>query len=362
MPRAIVLANSSAESLLAAKLMEKAKIEYKAVHFDVGLTDDKPVMAGQRISKYGGMEHFIKNRVEIEKFDVARDFYSEIFSQSGYESGPCLTHNIFTLRLAKKYMEEHGYDFIVTGDVLDQCHITQTKEAFEKIDFLAGVEGFVFRPLSAALLSPTDVQGRFRISSSVMLSYRGEDTGSYPELEKEFDLFDLPAPETRMRKRDAGCHEEDMGRKAFELFERGFGLNISHLRRLGLHLTLEDGSRIILGRTPFESTYLNLFYQRLNPENAVAFSLQEPRYTFGFIYGPDMKEGLEYFAAKVLASTIDPVNKPKDISFFDSSYAYFGTKTITPIPFQDYAHYIDKEHSNELSCPIFTRFSVLHKA
>ncbi|MGL5254132.1 MAG: hypothetical protein ACRC9L_03870 [Brevinema sp.] len=359
MPKVVVIANSSVESLLAAKLMEKANIAYKAVHFDIGLTNDKPVIAGQRISKYGGMEHFIKNRVEIEKYDVARDFYAEVLSHGGYESGPCLEHSVFVLKRAKEYMQEHGMDFIVTGDVLNQCPITQSKDALQSIDYEAGVEGLVFRPLSAKLLPKTQLEENFRVDQSIFLDYQGGDTDDFAALKQEFDLFGLPPQGGHAHSLDLACHEQDMGRKAFEIFEKGYMLNPTHLNRLGLHLVLKEDSNVVLGRTPFESTYLNLFFQKMKPHNATAFSFQDPRYTFGFIYGKDVtKEDID-FAAKIFVSNAEPAGKSKEISFFDSSYAFFGTKMITSIKFEMYADYIAQERTNEMTCPIFTKSSIL---
>ncbi|MGL5722895.1 MAG: hypothetical protein ACRCY4_10910 [Brevinema sp.] len=359
MPKVVVIANSSVESLLVAKLMEKAHISYKAVHFDIGLTNDKPVIAGQRISKYGGMEHFIKNRVEIEKYDVARDFYAEVLSHGGYESGPCLDHSVFVLKRAKQYMEEHGFNFIATGDVLDQCTITQSKEALMSIDRQAGVEGLVFRPLSAKLLPKTQLEENFRVDSSVFLNYRGNEVEYCPELKKEFDLFGLPPQGTQEHALDTACHEQDMGRKAFEIFEKGHALNPIHLNRLGLHLALREDSQLVLGRTPFESTYLNLFFQKMKPHNATAFSFQDPRYTFGFIYGKGVTKEDVDFGAKIFLSNFLPNGQTKKISFFDSNYVFFGTKEIESIKFAEYAEYITKEHANEMTCPIFTKSSTL---
>lgn len=357
MPKAVVIATKSAESLIAVKLLEKAKVDYKAVHFDVGLTTDKPIMVGQHISKYRGMKHFIKNRVEIEKFDMARDFYLEVVSRSGYESGPSLDHYVFILKKAKQYMIDCQYDFIVTGDVLDQCPITQTREAFQRIDHEAGVEGLVFRPLSAKLLPKTIAETRFHIHPSIILGYQSNDLGYYACSIEEFDLVDLPSVEVSWQENDI-TRDEVMGRKAFEVLEKGFTLNTSHLQRLGLHLSIGD-AKVVLGRTPFESSYLVLFYKKLLPENATAFSLQDPRYAFGFIYGPHVTKEQIALASRIFVSTLDPIDKSKELSFFDNFYSFFGTKLVEPISFEEYAFYLNKDNRNEMSCPIFTKFSVL---
>src|SRR3989338_4858999 len=75
----------------------------------------------------------------------------------GYGSGmnPCVDCRIYMFRLAKRYMEELGAGFVVTGEVLGQRPMSQLRRPLELIEADSGLEGLLLRPLSAQLLDPT---------------------------------------------------------------------------------------------------------------------------------------------------------------------------------------------------------------
>lgn len=348
MASAVVLTSSGLDSLLTIKLMQQTKINIKVVHFDIGLTYDKPILAGQRISKYHGLEYLVKNSIEITKFDIAKEFYSEVFAKKGYSNvNACLEYQIFLLKKAREYMKEIKADFIVTGDVLNQRPNIQSKKSLLFSDIEAEVEGLVFRPLSAALLPETIAQTKFQLPA--VYDFEGFDERR-EKLAQQLGICEYP------KEYHAENNEIDMGRKAFEIFEKGFKLNTAHLNRLGAHLNFEEKARLIIGRTPFESKYLQLFYKKMLPVNGTAFAVKEPRYHFGFLYGENISPTHVNKAPGIFTGMIEPLDQPKIIYFYDKDYSFFGSKKIEPIPFAEYSEYIHKELSNEFSCPLFTQF------
>lgn len=348
MASAVVLTSSGLDSLLTIKLMQQTKINIKVIHFDIGLTYDKPILAGQRISKYHGLEYLVKNSIEITKFDIAKEFYSEVFAKKGYSSvNACLEYQIFLLKKAREYMKEIQADFIVTGDVLNQRPNIQSKKSLLFSDIEAEVEGLVFRPLSATLLPETIAQTKFQLPA--VYDFQGFDERR-EKLAQQLGILEYPK-EYRCEN-----NEIDMGRKAFEIFEKGFKLNTVHLNRLGAHLTFEEKARLIIGRTPFESKYLQLFYKKMLPVNGMAFAVKDPRYHFGFLYGENISPTHVNTAPGIFTGMIEPLDQAKIVYFYDKDYSFFGSKKIEPIPFAKYSEYIHKELSNEFSCPLFTQF------
>src|SRR3990167_3118967 len=75
----------------------------------------------------------------------------------GYGSGmnPCVDCRIYMFRIAKRYMEEIGAGFVVTGEVLGQRPMSQMRRPLDLIEAESGLEGLLLRPLSAQLLEPT---------------------------------------------------------------------------------------------------------------------------------------------------------------------------------------------------------------
>jgi len=80
--------------------------------------------------------------------------------QFGYGSAmnPCIDCHLLMLKEAKKIMEQEGYDFIATGEVLGERPMSQNIKALHLLEQQAGLQGYLLRPLSAKKLSPTIVE------------------------------------------------------------------------------------------------------------------------------------------------------------------------------------------------------------
>ncbi|MGL4388728.1 MAG: hypothetical protein ACRCTJ_04995 [Brevinema sp.] len=349
MAKAIILTAGGLDSLLIVKLMQQTGIEILPVHFDIGLTYNKPIMAGQRISKYFGLEYLVKNSIEIEKIDIARDFYTTILSDKDCgNTNICLEHRIFVLKKAKEYMEFHGADFIVTGDIIDQRPLIQSREALLYADREAEVEGLVFRPLSASYLPSSELLESFPELKSICFDFKGF-TPEREKLARRLSILDFPS-DTIVPLRES---ELDMGKKAFEMFEKDYFINPSHLYRLGIHFEFNDHSKGIIGRSAFESIYLQKFHQKLKPKQGIAFSVNDPKFLFGFIYGDNISYEHEFIAPQIFCGTIAPSAESKKINFFNHDGAPLGAKIVDPLHAVDYANYLKYyQELDKLFCPI----------
>ncbi|MGL4563031.1 MAG: hypothetical protein ACRCVW_04165 [Brevinema sp.] len=349
MAKAVILTAGGLDSLLVVKLMQQTDIELIPVHFDIGLTYNKPILAGQRISKYFGLEYLVKNSIEIDKVDIAREFYTNILSdeESG-SSNICLEHRIFLLKQAKIYMEEHQADFMVMGDIVDQRPLIQSRKALLYADREADVEGLVFRPLSAALLPSSQLIETYPSLKSICFDFKGF-TPAREKLAQKIGLLDYPQ-DTVLPLRES---EVDMGKKAFEMFEKDYFINPAHLHRLGIHFEFTDKAKGIIGRSSFESIYLKQFHQKLKPKQGIAFSIDEPKFLFGFIYGEDICDHHEVLAPQIFCSTVLRSEGSKKINFFNHDGSPLGSKHVSAIHLNEYSKYLQNDQElHKLVCPI----------
>lgn len=350
MAKAVVLIAGGLDSLLIVKLLKKIKFPIKCVHFDIGLTYNKPIMAGQRISKYFGLEYLVKNSIEIDKFDIAKEFYSQILSLHGFEqTNICLEHRIFILKKAYEYLQENHFDFIITGDIIDQRPLIQSKEMLLLADKQAHVEHLVFRPLSAKSLPTIPIIKKFPQLETISYNFKGFDP-QRKILAKELGITKYPKSPNMLKE-----SELEMGGKAFDIFESDFKINPAHLHRVGIHFQIMDNIKIIIGRTPFESNYLKKFYDKMNVTEGMAFSISKPRYIFGFIYGNNIDSKIENLSLQIFRSLL-PDNNDIIINLFDHEGLPLGSKPISSIELQEFSKYIIQK--NELSCPICPTYSL----
>ena len=349
MIKALIITAGGLDSLLTIKLMERTKIPFQVVHFDIGLTHNKPIVAGLRISKYFGLENLIKNSIEIEKFDVAKEFYTQILNTRDFKDyNACLEYKIFILKKAKEYMKEIGAQFIVTGDVVDQKPLIQGKDALLTTDIQADVENIVFRPLSANILPTSPLSLSFPELSQIAYDFTGF---SQKRVELAKTLKITYTPSITEKHFDKNKQELAMGNKAFEIFEKQKKINISHINRIGLHFKLDNTTRCVIGRTPFESNYLKKFYDKIEKKD-FAFSSNSPNLLFGFMYGSLDIETHETLALKIFSTIVSQYKNSPNIQLFDNENLLLGSRVIEPLLQKELEPYI--LYSNEMYCPIIS--------
>jgi tRNA U34 2-thiouridine synthase MnmA/TrmU len=147
--KCIALISGGVDSALAAHLMLEQGIEVLGLYLSMswGCCDkEKAVASAQQLG------------VPLMVLSVG-DAYVDVIRAPKYGYGtamnPCIDCRIYMFRIAKRYMEEVGAGFVVTGEVLGQRPMSQQRRPLELIEADSGLEGLLLRPLSAQLLEPT---------------------------------------------------------------------------------------------------------------------------------------------------------------------------------------------------------------
>ncbi len=163
----------------------------------------------------------------------------------GGAMNPCIDCHAKMIARAGELMTELGYDFVATGEVLNQRPMSQNKQALGVVEKCSGLAGRLVRPLCAQLLEPTIPEQEGLLDRSKLLGLSGRRREPQQELAKQFGLVDYPSPA-------GGC----------KLTEKGFGRRLKDLkdheglkeRRLvellnyARRFRLPDGTGVILGR------------------------------------------------------------------------------------------------------------------
>jgi hypothetical protein len=171
---------------------------------------------------------------------------------------PCIDCRIFMLSRAKEIMEERGYDFVFTGEVLGQRPMSQRRPPMHIIETEAGLEGLLLRPLSAQVLPVTIPEERGWVDRERLHGIVGRGRHKQMQLAEEFGLVDYPQPA-------GGCcflPDENYARKLRDLLAHN-GPDVDPddmmLLKVGRHFRLENGVKIIVGRHETENDFLERF-------------------------------------------------------------------------------------------------------
>jgi tRNA U34 2-thiouridine synthase MnmA/TrmU len=194
--------------------------------------------------------------VDLEVVNMTEEFMPVVADpKHGHGSGmnPCLDCRILMFKKAKAFMEKIGASFIVTGEVLGQRPMSQRKEAMRLIDREAGLEGYVLRPLSAALLEPTVPEKEGWVDRESLLAVSGRSRRPQMELAEEMGLRDYPCPA-------GGCLLTDpiFAERVRDLLRHVGELRLEDVKllKLGRHFRLSPTAKLAVGRDQKENHQL----------------------------------------------------------------------------------------------------------
>ena len=245
--KCVAMISGGLDSSLAAKLMLEQGIEVQGLFLSMSwgcCEKEKAVSCAQQLG------------IPLMVLGVGDAYLDVIRSPKyGYGSGmnPCVDCRIYMFRIAKKYMEETGAGFVVTGEVLGQRPMSQMRRPLSLIEADSGLEGLLLRPLSAQLLEPTLPELLGIVDRERLLRIAGRSRQEQMALAKQDGISEYSTPA-------GGCllTDEQFAKKTRDLFahdERPTTKDME-LLTIGRHFRIGPRTKIILGRNELENLML----------------------------------------------------------------------------------------------------------
>ncbi len=247
--KALVLFSGGLDSRIALKLMQEqlGKENVLAINFILPF-------GGACCSKEFCIYNFVgKEEAKLISIDCTKgklfEEYMEIIKHPKHGRGtslnPCIDCHLFMLKKAKEYANKEKIDILVTGEVLGERPLSQTRRAFSILD--KNKEFEVLRPLSAKLLEETSWEKEKLIDRDKLLDIQGRRRDKQMELAKKFKIS-YPTP-------GGGCLlcEKGYCAKLKPILNDTLSYNDIKLLSIGRHF---DNSKIIIGRNQEENIIL----------------------------------------------------------------------------------------------------------
>jgi tRNA-specific 2-thiouridylase len=161
--RAVALISGGLDSLLAAKVMLDQGIHVEGINFYTGFCVEGHTHAIRKKDKakpkrnnalWSAEQLGIKLHI-IDIIDEYKDVLINPKHGYGANMNPCLDCKIFMISKAKQWMEENGFDFIITGEVMGQRPMSQRKDLLPVVVRESGADDLLVRPLCAKNLAET---------------------------------------------------------------------------------------------------------------------------------------------------------------------------------------------------------------
>ena len=270
--KAVALISGGLDSMLAAKVIMEQDIEVHGLNFFTGFCVEGHTSAIRE-------RHKVKPRrnnalwsaeqlgIPLQIIDISAEYKDIVLNPKhgyGQHLNPCLDCKVFMVNQASAwgYAEAHGFDFIITGEVIGQRPKSQRRETMPVIARESGVGERLLRPLCALNLAPTLPEREGWVDRARLYGFHGRDRKPQIELAKHYGFEDYAQPA-------GGCcflTDRHYSAKLSDLWrsrgKRDYELDDIMLLKVGRHVRPNARFKLIIGRDAGENRYLQGYHKR----------------------------------------------------------------------------------------------------
>ena len=184
--KCLLLFSGGLDSCLAAIILKNLGFKVEGLYFKTYFFDERKAL---RMAKRIG--------IKLRVVDISKEHLEIVKNPKyGYGKGmnPCLDCKILMFKKAKEIMEREGFDFIATGEVLNERPFSQSRKAFKIIEEETSLKGLIVRPLSGRILPKTLIEEKGIIDRKKLYNIKGKRRKKQIELAKRFGLKEYPQP------------------------------------------------------------------------------------------------------------------------------------------------------------------------
>lgn len=245
MSKAIGIFSGGLDSILAVEVLRRQGVEVLAVTFETPFFGS---LRAVESAKSLGVDHRVLDITEGH-LQILRN---PVFG-FGKHMNPCMDCHALMFRKAGELMEEEGYDFLFSGEVLGQRPFSQNYRALQKVAEASGFPERILRPLSALKLPPSGPEKSGLVDRNKLLGFKGRSRKPQMELAAMWGISTFPSPA-------GGCLLTDPGFSARlkDLWEKEENWDVRDLRLLsvGRHLRVTPSRKLVVGRNQSENQKL----------------------------------------------------------------------------------------------------------
>lgn len=270
--KAVALISGGLDSLLAAKVMLDQGIHVEGINFFTGFCVEGHTHAIRQKDKGKPKRNnalWVAETlgIKLHIVDIVDEYKQVVFNPKygyGANLNPCLDCKIFMVKKAKEWMDAHGFDFIITGEVMGQRPMSQRKDTLPVVQRASGIEDLLLRPLCAKHLPPTKPEREGWVDRDKLYDFHGRNRKPQMALAKSFGFVDYAQPA-------GGCcflTDEQYSKKLADLWQaRGskqYEMDDIMLLKVGRHVRPAPNYKLIIAREEGEAKFLQ-GYKKMYP-------------------------------------------------------------------------------------------------
>ena len=174
----------------------------------------------------------------------------------GANLNPCLDCKSFMVGKAHQWLEQNGFDFIITGEVVGQRPMSQRRDTLPVVARESGAHDLLLRPLCARLQPPTLPEREGWVDRERLYGFSGRSRKPQMALAAEYGIEEYAQPA-------GGCcflTDASYASKLRDLWqargEKRYELDDIMLLKVGRHLRPRPHFKLIVARDAGETRYL----------------------------------------------------------------------------------------------------------
>jgi len=268
--KAISLISGGLDSMLATRVMQQQGIHVEGINFFTGFCVEGHTHAirnqdRKKVKRNNALWVAEQLGVKLHIIEVIEEYKDVVINpKHGYGANlnPCLDCKGFMVGKAREWMEAHGFDFIITGEVIGQRPKSQRRDTMPVIARESGANDRLLRPLCAKLLEPTLPEREGWVDREQLYDFSGRSRKPQMALAAHLGITDYAQPA-------GGCcflTDEAYSHKLADLWqargERRYELDDIMLLKVGRHLRPRPHYKLIVGRDNGENQFLRGYRDR----------------------------------------------------------------------------------------------------
>lgn len=260
--KAVALISGGLDSMLAAKVMLEQGIHVEGINFYTGFCVEGHTHAiRQRARPKRNNALWVAEQlgIKLHIIDVIEEYKDVVINpKHGYGANinPCLDCKGFMVRKAREWIEQEGFDFIITGEVIGQRPMSQRKATLPIIAAESGAHDLLLRPLCALNLAPTKPELEAWVQRDQLYDFSGRSRKPQMALARQFGFTDYAQPA-------GGCcflTDAAYATKLQDLWQqrgtKNYELDDIMLLKIGRHIRPRPNFKLIIGREDGENRFL----------------------------------------------------------------------------------------------------------
>lgn len=251
MVRALAMISGGLDSILAAKLIKEQGIDVIGICFRSHFFNEENAL--RMVEQIG---------IPLKVVDFSKEHFNVVKSPKhghGKNMNPCIDCHSMMLNYTGKLLDELDADFIITGEVLNQRPMSQTRSSLDIVKKESGFEDKILRPLCAKNLPATQMEIDGLVDREKLMNISGRGRKVQMELAEKWGIKDYPSPA-------GGCKltEPNYSKRLRELLKYNDSPSVRELEilKIGRHFKVSGNSIIISTRTKDEADEIKKYLSK----------------------------------------------------------------------------------------------------